>query len=117
MFESSFVILGSYQYIIAEKSGEKKNVGLIKLNRPKALNALCDGLMKEVGAALDDFENDKDIGCIVLTGSDRAFAGRCDNQFHQNLSRNYDVLSCLSYTFRFMIVYMPLDFPSILHLF
>ena len=66
---------GSYEYILTEKKGEKKNVGFIKLNRPKALNALCDGLMKEVGQALDEFEADKDVGCIVLTGGERAFAG------------------------------------------
>lgn len=58
-----------------EKRGEKNNVGFIQLNRPKALNALCDGLMKEVGRALDDFEVDADVGAIVITGSDRAFAG------------------------------------------
>lgn len=58
-----------------EKRGENKNVGFIQLNRPKALNALCDGLMREVGAALDAFEADGDVGAIVITGSDRAFAG------------------------------------------
>ncbi len=66
---------GQYEYILVEKRGEKKNVGFIQLNRPKALNALCDGLMKEVGQALDDFEADGDIGAIVITGSERAFAG------------------------------------------
>lgn len=59
-----------------EKRGEKNNVGFIQLNRPKALNALCDGLMKEVGQALDNFEADGGIGAIVITGSDRAFAGK-----------------------------------------
>lgn len=58
-----------------EKRGEKNNVGFIQLNRPKALNALCDGLMREVGQALDAFEVDGDVGAIVITGSDRAFAG------------------------------------------
>lgn len=66
---------GQYEYILVEKRGEKSNVGFIQLNRPKALNALCDGLMKEVGQALDNFESDGDIGAIVITGSDRAFAG------------------------------------------
>lgn len=60
---------------MVEKKGEKKNVGFIQLNRPKALNALCDGLMREVGQALDAFEVDGDVGAIVITGSDRAFAG------------------------------------------
>lgn len=50
-------------------------MGFIQLNRRKALNALCDGLMKEVEEALDAFEADSDIGCIVLTGGEKAFAG------------------------------------------
>ncbi|KAK3586128.1 hypothetical protein CHS0354_033251 [Potamilus streckersoni] len=70
--------IGNYEYIIAEKKGEKKNVGLIKLNRPRALNALCDGLMKDLKSALDAFETDKDVGCIVLTGSEKAFAAGAD---------------------------------------
>jgi len=64
-----------------EKRGENNNVGFIQLNRPKALNALCDGLMKEVGQALDTFEADADVGAIVITGSDRAFAGNEPNMF------------------------------------
>lgn len=59
-----------------EKRGEEKNVGFIQLNRPKALNALCDGLMREVGQALDNFEADSGVGAIVITGSERAFAGK-----------------------------------------
>ncbi|KAL3876364.1 hypothetical protein ACJMK2_034219 [Sinanodonta woodiana] len=70
--------IGNYEYIIAEKKGEKNNVGLIKLNRPRALNALCDGLMKDLKNALDAFEADKDVGCIVLTGSEKAFAAGAD---------------------------------------
>lgn len=66
---------GQYEYILVEKRGEEKNVGFIQLNRPKALNALCDGLMREVGQALDNFEADNGIGAIVITGSERAFAG------------------------------------------
>ena len=67
-----------------EKKGEKNNVGFIQLNRPKALNALCAGLMSELDQAVKSFETDNDVGCIVLTGSERAFAGRvpltgCDN--------------------------------------
>jgi len=70
---SMLYILG--EYIITDKRGEKKNVGFIQLNRRKALNALCDGLMREVESALDAFEADKEVGCIVLTGGDKAFAG------------------------------------------
>jgi enoyl-CoA hydratase/carnithine racemase len=53
-------------------------VTLIRLNRPKALNALNDQLMNELTAALDAAEADPGVGCIVLTGSDRAFAAGAD---------------------------------------
>jgi len=53
-------------------------VGLITLNRPQAMNALCDALMDEVTAALDGFEDDPGIGCIVITGSEKAFAAGAD---------------------------------------
>ena len=65
----------TYENIIAEKKG---NVGLITLNRPKALNALCAALIDDIGAALDDFESDDNIRAIVITGSDRAFAAGAD---------------------------------------
>jgi len=64
-----------YQNIIAETRGA---VGLITLNRPKALNALCAALVDELNHALDGFEADESIGCIVLTGSERAFAAGAD---------------------------------------
>ena len=71
---------GGYEYIITEKRGEKQNVGLVQLNRPKALNALCDGLMKELREALAAFDKDPTIGAVVLTGSNKAFAGKkCTN--------------------------------------
>ncbi|KAF5901575.1 enoyl-CoA hydratase, mitochondrial, partial [Clarias magur] len=75
---------GQYQYILVDKKGEKKNVGFIQLNRPKALNALCDGLMIEVGKALDTFEQDAEVGAIVITGSERAFAAGADIKEMQN---------------------------------
>ncbi len=65
----------AYKNITAEKDGA---VGVITLNRPDALNALSEPLMKELTAALDDFEADADIGCIVLTGSEKAFAAGAD---------------------------------------
>lgn len=68
----------NYEFIKVDKKGEKQNVGLITLNRKKALNALCDGLMKEMASALDTFEADPRIGAIVLTGSERAFAAGAD---------------------------------------
>jgi enoyl-CoA hydratase len=64
-----------YEYILVEK---KDNVGIVTLNRPKALNALCDGLTVELSEALDAFEADGEVGCIVLTGSERAFAAGAD---------------------------------------
>lgn len=64
-----------YETIIAETRGP---VGLITLNRPKALNALSDQLVTELGQALDAFEADDSIGAIVLTGSEKAFAAGAD---------------------------------------
>jgi enoyl-CoA hydratase len=65
----------TYENIIAESQGK---VGLIRLNRPKALNALNDQLMDELGHALMTFDADEGIGCIVITGSDKAFAAGAD---------------------------------------
>ena len=52
--------------------------GLITLNRPKQMNALNDALMDEMGQALHDFDADDGVGCIVITGSDKAFAAGAD---------------------------------------
>jgi enoyl-CoA hydratase len=65
----------SFQNIAIETHGP---VGLIRLDRPKALNALCAALVVELGQALDAMEADAAIGCIVLTGSDKAFAAGAD---------------------------------------
>ena len=65
----------SYEHIIVEK---RDAVGLITLNRPKALNALCAALIQDLAAALDDLEADDAIGAIVVTGSERAFAAGAD---------------------------------------
>src|ERR1700733_14060149 len=64
-----------YEMILVETHDR---VGLIRLNRPKALNALCDQLMIELGTQLLAFDADKAIGAIVLTGSERAFAAGAD---------------------------------------
>lgn len=76
----------SYEYILTEKGGEKENVGLITLNRPKALNALCDGLMDELREVLLGFDQDATVGAIVITGSERAFAAGADIAEMQNLT-------------------------------
>uniref|UniRef100_A0A1L8DZ10 Probable enoyl-CoA hydratase, mitochondrial n=1 Tax=Nyssomyia neivai TaxID=330878 RepID=A0A1L8DZ10_9DIPT len=73
-----FASAPAFEFIKTEKKGENSNVGLITLNRPKALNALCNGLMAEVSQALDAFEADKSIGAIVITGSEKAFAAGAD---------------------------------------
>jgi len=65
----------AYENIIVETHGR---VGLIRLNRPAALNALCKALMDELSAAIDAFEADNGIGCLVITGSERAFAAGAD---------------------------------------
>ena len=65
----------AYENILVDTRGE---TGLITLNRPKALNALNSKLIAELGQALDTFEADPDIGCIVITGSDKAFAAGAD---------------------------------------
>ncbi|OWW19080.1 enoyl-CoA hydratase [Noviherbaspirillum denitrificans] len=65
----------NYENIVVET---REKVGIIQLNRPKALNALNDKLMDELGTALTDFDADEDIGCIILTGSEKAFAAGAD---------------------------------------
>jgi enoyl-CoA hydratase len=65
----------AYQTIITETSGR---VGVIRLNRPNALNALNAQLVEEMSSALDTFEGDDGIGCIVITGSEKAFAAGAD---------------------------------------
>jgi enoyl-CoA hydratase len=65
----------AYENIIVETRGK---VGLIRLNRPQALNALNRALMTDLTHALNAFEADATIGCIVITGSDKAFAAGAD---------------------------------------
>jgi len=65
----------SESLVLVETRGR---VGLLTLNRPKALNALNDALMDELGAALLAFEQDDGIGAIVITGSEKAFAAGAD---------------------------------------
>lgn len=64
-----------YEDLIVEVHGK---VALIRLNRPKALNALNDNMMNELGEALFKFDADPAIGCIILSGSDKAFAAGAD---------------------------------------
>ncbi len=69
----------SYECILTEtRVNGDCSVGLITLNRPKQMNALNDTLMDELGAALRAFDADEAVGCIVLTGSEKAFAAGAD---------------------------------------
>ncbi|QBJ97932.1 enoyl-CoA hydratase [Rhodococcus sp. ABRD24] len=72
-----------YETILVSRTGR---VGMITLNRPKALNALNAQLMSEVVAAVEDFERDRSIGSILITGSDRAFAAGADIKEMQSKS-------------------------------
>jgi enoyl-CoA hydratase len=65
----------TYELILTRSEGP---VAVITLNRPKQLNALNDQLMDELGSALKAFDADNNIGCIVLTGSEKAFAAGAD---------------------------------------
>jgi enoyl-CoA hydratase/carnithine racemase len=64
-----------YQHILTEV---KDNVGIITLNRPKFLNALCNALLDEVIDAGRKFDKNSEVGCIIITGSDKAFAAGAD---------------------------------------
>ncbi len=73
----------AFEFIEVETRG---HVGLIRFNRPKALNALCDGLVRELASALDEMEADDNIGAIVLTGSEKAFCAGADIKEMQDQS-------------------------------
>lgn len=75
-----------FKHILTEVKGSKNNVALIQLNRPKALNALCAELMTELSQAVEKFDKDPTIACMVLTGSQRAFAAGADIKEMQNKS-------------------------------
>ena len=68
------------------KTEVTSGVGVITLNRPKALNALNTQMMNEVVAAAQDFDSDAKVGCIIITGSEKAFAAGADIKEMQPLS-------------------------------
>ncbi|XP_065525838.1 enoyl-CoA hydratase, mitochondrial isoform X2 [Lathamus discolor] len=74
----------AFQYLAVRKTGARQSVGLIQLNRPQALNALCEGLMEELGHALQTLQHDPQVGAIVITGSEKAFAAGADIKEMQN---------------------------------
>jgi len=65
----------TYENILVET---RDKIGIVQLNRPKALNALNDKLMDELGDALTKFDSNEDIGCIIITGNEKAFAAGAD---------------------------------------
>ncbi|MCJ7701484.1 MAG: enoyl-CoA hydratase-related protein, partial [Anaerolineales bacterium] len=65
----------AFETILVEK---KNGVGLIRLNRPKALNALNSTLLRELMSALETFDEDDEVGAMVITGNDKAFAAGAD---------------------------------------
>ncbi len=67
--------MAAYEHIIVERKGA---VGIIQINRPKILNALSFGVFGEIAAAVDELESDPKIGCIVVTGNEKAFAAGAD---------------------------------------
>jgi enoyl-CoA hydratase len=66
----------AYEFILTERPAPR--VALVRLNRPKELNALCQQLMSELVEALEAFDADPEVGCMVLTGNERAFAAGAD---------------------------------------
>lgn len=73
----------SFETILTETRGK---VGLITINRPQALNALNSTVVAEINTALDIYERDAEIGCIVITGSEKAFAAGADIKEMSGLS-------------------------------
>ena len=65
----------NFENIIVETNG---NVGVITINRPQVLNALSNALMTEMESAIDQFENNPDIGALVITGNEKSFAAGAD---------------------------------------
>ncbi len=83
----------NYQNIIVETKGR---VGIIRLNRPQALNALNSPLFQELGHAVDAFEIDDGIGCMLLTGSEKAFAAGAD--IKEMVSQSFNDVSMREFT-------------------
>jgi enoyl-CoA hydratase len=91
------------EMILVETHGR---VGLIRLNRPQVLNALCDQLMAELGAQLQAFDADPAIGAVVLTGSEKAFAAGADIKEMQ--SRTYPMEDFIGRTWEALRIRKPM---------
>jgi enoyl-CoA hydratase len=73
----------AFETILVDREGA---VGVITINRPAAMNALNDQVMNEMAEALEEFETDDGIGCLVITGSSKAFAAGADIKEMQHLT-------------------------------
>src|SRR4029079_15449506 len=84
--------MANYQNIVAETKGR---VGIIRLNRPQVLNALNTALRAEVSDAIKAFDAPPAIGCMIITGSEKAFAAgadikeMADKTYHEALTSNF----------------------------
>ncbi|KAJ1508981.1 putative enoyl-CoA hydratase, mitochondrial, partial [Coelomomyces lativittatus] len=84
----------SFQHLLVSRS-ETGKVGIVQLNRPKALNALCSPLFIELNQVLKEFDNDPKIGAVVLMGNNKAFAAgadikeMADRKFVDNYRENF----------------------------
>ena len=67
-YKTHVFIINFHLHITFERIQCEDGVALIELDRPKALNALCDGLMHEINKALDELETDQSVGCVIITG-------------------------------------------------
>src|SRR5262245_22969019 len=93
----------SYEFITQEKKGR---VGVVTLNRPKQLNALNAKLMQELGAALQAFDADPEVGAILLAGSEKAFAAGAD----------IDAMKTFSFMDAYLQDYITRDWEHILRI-
>jgi len=81
----------SYEYVKVSTAGTNDRVGVVQLNRPKALNALCGPLMVELEAAIRAFDQNPSIGAVVITGSEKAFAAGADIKEMQNRTMSANI--------------------------
>lgn len=112
-FQQRFNSATHYEYILSEVKG---NVGVITLNRPKQLNALCNDLLNEVIDAGRAFDKNDAIGAIIITGSEKAFAAGADIKemstmtyaqcYKENLFKNWTEIPKISKPVQYFIFNM-----------
>lgn len=91
----------AYEFIVSEKRG---SIGVITLNRPKALNALCEQMVKELAEQVEAFNADEEVGAIIITGNEKSFAAGADVTemvgktfsdvyLYDNFQKNWNIIS------------------------